>query len=38
MFLFLKKTYIFIRVAYFNHAENFLKYFYKLLKKINKWL
>ncbi len=30
------KTYIFIRVAYFNHAENLYKYFDKLLKKIKK--
>ncbi len=30
----------FLRVAYFNHAANLLKYFDKLLKKkqINKWL
>ncbi len=29
-----KKTYdIFIRIAYFNHAANLLKYFDKLLKK-----
>ncbi len=30
---FSKKNHIFIRVAYFNHAENLFKYFDKLLKK-----
>ncbi len=35
-FLSLKKTFFYIRLAYFNHAANLLKYFDKLLKKINK--
>ncbi len=30
------KNVFFIRLAYFNHAANLLKYFDKLLKKINK--
>ncbi len=32
----LKKKKFIIRVAYFNHAANLLKYFDKLLKKIKK--
>ncbi len=36
MFFFSKKTKKCIRVAYFNHAANLLKYFDKLLKKKKK--
>ncbi len=35
----LSKKHIFIHIAYFNHAENLLKYFNKLLKKyMNEWM
>ncbi len=32
------KFILFFYLFYFNHAANLLKYFDKLLKKINKWL